>query len=558
MDLDIYEVIKSAYRSRLLFRTEAEYRRLVGVSFETIRDCRDDEAALERYYDILNRECRQQCGENLYAMVAAYIEASDICTGQDFDWMERRQLASRKKFCRWLFRTTSTAGKRMTLDEESRFSPKRCDAKLFEAFYPDGIEGGRAYDLVFVLLITFGVIKPYSLSSARSRDISAEEAAKSCDAMTALVTTLRDDTPQMGVLPKPGVFDISLEQLRQDEVKGYENYSIARLWNMLNTIEDACIAVSSPQKLAETNTEITGYSMPGIWVDDADRGKSRFWIFPENKFMAFCYQKSGAAWELIPYEFSFYSQRGDNDMDDTCIFITAKGNEQVIDDGGIMQSTEIVPAKYHLGEADEYGSFGKISFEIETRCCPEWFNWHSFKRLPRASTLHQRFMHLSTNIYNPESPHSHLFRNTAPFLTDALDALVATDGDFLYVSDLPKPDKYILRCDKDDNERFWYEPYYKNGEPSRNLRNLVISSEHPLYIIPGYFNLDKHTTERKRRFAEAVMNTELSNQVTIYHTSRHPRGVLCFNNFSVTFPLDNGELESYGVEIITDRKEFFR
>ena len=227
MDLDIYEVIKSAYRSRLLFRTEAEYRQLVGVSFESIRDSRDDEAALSRYYDILNRECRQQCGENLYAMVAAYIEASEVCAGKDFDWMERRQLASRKKFCRWLFRKTSTAGKRMTLDEESRFSPKRCDAKLFEAFYPDGIEGGRAYDLVFVLLITFGVIKPYSLSSARSHDISTEEAAKSCDTMTALVTQLRDDTPQMGVLPKPAVFDISLEQLRQMVAGNFEDYSTA-------------------------------------------------------------------------------------------------------------------------------------------------------------------------------------------------------------------------------------------------------------------------------------------------------------------------------------------
>lgn len=558
MDLDIYEVIKSAYRSRLLFRTEAEYRQLVGVSFESIRDSRDDEAALSRYYDILNRECRQQCGENLYAMVAAYIEASEVCAGKDFDWMERRQLASRKKFCRWLFRKTSTAGKRMTLDEESRFSPKRCDAKLFEAFYPDGIEGGRAYDLVFVLLITFGVIKPYSLSSVRSRDISTEEAAKSCESMTALVTILCDDTPQMGVLPKPGVFDISLEQLRQDEVKGYESYSIARLWNMLNTIEDACIAVSSPQKIAETNTEITGYSMPGIWIDDADQGKSRFWIFPENKIMAFCYQKSGAAWELIPYEFTFFSQRGDDDIDDKCMLITARGNEQVVDDGGIMQSSEIVAAKYQLGEADGYGSFGEITFEIETGSCPKWFNWHSFKRLPRTSTMHKRFMQIAADIYNPESPHSLLFSNTAPFLTDALDALVATDVDYLYVSDLPKPDKFILRCDSDDKGRFWYEPYYKDGEPSRNLRSLLISAEHPLYIIPGFYDLDKHTDEHKHRFAEAAMNTELRNQVTIYHTSRHPGGVLCFNNFSMTFPIDTGELESYGVEIITDRKEFFR
>lgn len=558
MDLDIYEVIKSAYRSRLLFRTEAEYRQLVGVSFETIRDSRDDEATLEQYYDILNRECRQQCGENLYAMVTAYIEASEVCASKDFDWMERRQLASRKKFCRWLFRTTSTAGKRMTLDEESRFSPKRCDAKLFEAFYHDGIEGGRAYDLVFVLLITFGVIKPYSLSSARSHDISTEEAAKSCEAMTALVTTLRNDTPQMGVLPKPGVFDISLEQLRQMVAGNFEDYSIARVWELLNRIEDACIAVSSPQKTADTNTEITGYSMPGIWVDDADRGKSRFWIFPENKFMAFCYQQTGPAWELIPYEFAFFRPKNDDEIDDNCIFVTGKGNEQIINSGELMQPDEIVFATYHLGEADSYGSFGEIEFEAETGSTPGWFDWRSFKRLSKGEALYRQFKQAVTDIYNPASPHSLLFCNTAPFLTDSLDSLVATDNDYLYISDLPRPEKFILKSNDDDDDRFWYEPRYSKAEPGRSLRNIVVSETHPLYIIPRFIDIDEKKPDLHRRFAEAVLNTDLSNQITIYRTSRRPEGILCFNNFSLMIPLTTDVIEKFGIEVITDKKEFFK
>ena len=558
MDLDIYEVIKSAYRSRLLFRTEAEYRQLVGVSFEAIRDSRDDEAALSRYYDILNRECRQQCGENLYAMVAAYIEASEVCAGKDFDWMERRQLASRKKFCRWLFRKTSTAGKRMTLDEESRFSPKRCDAKLFEAFYPDGIEGGRAYDLVFVLLITFGVIKPYSLSSARSHDISTEEAAKSCDTMTALVTQLRDDTPQMGVLPKPAVFDISLEQLRQMVAGNFEDYSIARVWELLNRIEDACIAVSSPQKTADTNTEITGYSMPGIWVDDADRGKSRFWIFPENKFMAFCYHKAGAGWQLTPYEFTFFRPKNDDEIGDNCIFVTAKGNEQIINSGELMQPDEIVFATYHLGEADDYGSFGEIEFEAETGSTPWWFDWRSFKRLSKGGARYRHFKQAVIDIYNPASPHSLLFCNTAPFLTDSLDSLVATDNDYLYISDLPRPEKFILKSYEGDGGRFWYEPSYSKAEPGRSLRDLVVSETHPLYIIPRFIDIDEKKPDLHRRFAEAVLNTDLSNQITIYRTSRRPEGILCFNNFSLMIPLTTDVIEKFGIEVITDKKEFFK
>ncbi|MDE5786788.1 MAG: hypothetical protein K2H98_09670, partial [Duncaniella sp.] len=203
MDLTTYELIKSAYRSRLLFRTEAEYRTAVGVSFETIRDRRDDEAALKIYYNILDRECRAQCGETLHEMMSRYIKASAACGGEEFDWMQRKQLASRKKFCRWLFRRVSAPGKRLGVEAESRFSPRECDEALFEAFYPEGYEAGRVYDLGFVMLITFGIIRPYDLSAGRGHDISDGEVMKSIENFIALISLLRDDTPQMGVLSKP-------------------------------------------------------------------------------------------------------------------------------------------------------------------------------------------------------------------------------------------------------------------------------------------------------------------------------------------------------------------
>ena len=62
MDLNIFDIIEAAYRSRLLFRTEVEYRGITGVAYETIRDCKEDSDALAEYYGKLHNECLRQCG----------------------------------------------------------------------------------------------------------------------------------------------------------------------------------------------------------------------------------------------------------------------------------------------------------------------------------------------------------------------------------------------------------------------------------------------------------------------------------------------------------------
>ena len=84
-------------------------------------------------------------------MVTMYIEASEVSSGEGFDWKERRQLASRKKFCRWMFRRVASPGVKLSVDEELKFSPKACDSELFDSIYPSGYEGGRIYDLIFII-----------------------------------------------------------------------------------------------------------------------------------------------------------------------------------------------------------------------------------------------------------------------------------------------------------------------------------------------------------------------------------------------------------------------
>lgn len=563
MEPSLYEVIKRVYRSRLLFRSEQGYRNLTGVSFETIRDRQHDDRAMSNYYDVLNRECLYQSEESLESMMTAYSEASEAYLEIGLDWRERHQLASRKKFCRMLFRLSAAPGHRLSVEENLKFGMKDCDKHLIGLFYPEGLDGGRSIDLIFMLLITFGVIRPFSLSSSRGRDLDAKEFRRQIEAMTTLVKTLRQDMPQTGLLPKPIVFDMVLETLRkaaEDAISSgvEDSCSAAWFWSLLNTIEDTCIALSSPLHSVKDRMSVAGYTMPGIWIDDTDEGRSRFWVFPENKLMAFCYHRCDGRWCLKPYEFCFYISEAKGEFTDNCVFVTAEGTRKVFENvcnGGGMDLDQVVSASYEKGLIDDLKPFGEISFTPETTGRPAWFDWNSFRRLEISDSRHSEFMQVLGDIYNPDSPHSMLFHNESTLLTDQLDTLIAIDNEFLYVSDMPAADHFTLRFETDGSERLWYEPQFITRRPATSLLNAEISPEHPLYLIPRVTELNRPMSPMRRRFAEAAMKTELSHQLTIYRTATQPEGILCFNNYSIFVPVSS--LEDFGVRKITSRESLF-
>lgn len=548
MELSIYEIIKTAYRSRLLFRTEIEYRELLGVSFDTISDNRDNERAMNVYYDILNRECRSITGESLYALVSSLLEASDVALSVDFDWGDRKQIASRKKFLRKLFRLAIAPGLNLTVDEELKFKPKECDDKLISAIYPNGIERGRTIDMVFLMLLTFGIIKPYGASNMRGRDVADKDARDSLSAMVKLVETLKDDMPQTGVLSKPLIFDSVLDALRSAEADT-SHCTPLWFWNLLNTIEDSCMSAASPARFAESMLGFTGYSMSGIWIDNKDEGQNRFWIFPENKFMAFCYSRADGNWVLTPYEFCFYSKKYESEIDDICTFVTAKGNRQILSSPYCtMDNQEIVTAYYELGSKDAYGSFGEIRFESEAKEIPSWFDWNSFSRLQPFDERFALFSKLLSDLYDSNSPYSVLFSNVAPFITDSVDCLIAIDNDYIYVSDIRKPDIWLLKRDMDGSDMYWYLPYYKK-EPPRNLINLEVSEDNPVYLFPRNVVSEFSIPDKYKKLFEAVDNTEIGDQISIYQLNESSRKMICLNRFSCIYAIDDllRDLGRFGV-----------
>lgn len=547
MELSIYDIIKIAYQSRLLFGTDLEYRECLGVSFETISDNREDERAMNMYYDLLNKECRAQTDESLYAMVSSYVEASDVSRSIGFDWGERRQIASRKKFVRMLFRMAAAPGVNLSVEEELKFKPKDCDKRLIDVIYPDGVSKERTIDLIFLALITFGVVKPYS-ANMRGRT-ATETTIKS---MIDLVEIIREDMPQLGVLSKPLAFDSVLDAL-QDAQSDLSVCTPAWFWNLLNSIEEACITTASPSKVAESMLELTGYSMPGIWIDNKDEGKNRFWIFPENKYMAFCFSKESGSWLLIPYEFCFYSRKYKTEIDDICVFVTAKGNKQILSTSiRTMDKSEVVTLSYELRDSGTYPNFDEIVFESEAAERPLWFDWNSFKRLSPGDARLEDFCELVSDLYDSNSPYSSIFSNTAPFITDAIHCLIAIDNDYIYISDIRQPERFILKRDTDGSDMYWYLPRY-NAAPPRNLLNIEVSEEHPLYLFPRNIVSEFVIPDKYKKFFEAVDSTEVDDQICFYESVDTGQKMICFNRFSCIFVVEDllRDLSKFGVKRLT-------
>lgn len=537
MNLTTFEVIKTAYSARLLFRNDDEYRACLDVTFETVSDRRNDHRMMTACYDALNNECTAVTGQSLRSQVEAYVRASNLYLGIDFDWGERRQMASRKRFVRMLIRRAAAHTVPLSVDEELKFKPRECDSRLTQAICPEGFAEGNN-ELIYLALLTFGIVKPCKINNARSRNISDKDASEQLAAMIELVETVQNDVPQIGVLSKRLVFEQVLDVLNQARSEAdYSRCTPAWFWWLLSSIVDSCAVAASPTLVADSMLETIGYSMPGIWIDDYDNGNNRFWIFPENKYMAFCYSRDGQCWTLTPFEFCFYSSQRDNEISDVCMFVTAKGNRQLLSAPTVpIDTTEVATMAYTVGERDGKGRFGEISFEPISVADSTRFNWKKFTRIRFDDKKFEQYARILEELYKPSSPSSMLLTNTAPFMTDALNNLVAIDTDYIYISDIHRPDKFVLEKDPTFAEAYCYNARYR-VEPPRNLVNLEISNEHPLYLLPRNAERRGPIPNKYKRLIEAIDNTEIHDQITIYQTTPTAFKTLCFNRFSCIYPL---------------------
>lgn len=540
---DKYGVISVAYRSRLLFRTDAEYRQAIGVSFETVANNRDSAREMEMYYGILHREAGMVVFEGeLDDIIAAYLEASEFYLS--LDWGDRSQLASRRRFCRMIFRLYASGGRELTNDEIFKFKIKGDDERLLKRFFPEGCGGEPAVDIEFVMLFAFGLLRPFT-DNSRGRDIGDRETIEMLERMQGLVEVLKDDMPRLGLTDKPIVFDevLAATAERVKDHEGLEECTPLAMYSGLRDITRLCRTLVTAENLRKEDEQLCVLNMYGIWVDDADGGENRFWIFPDNTLLSFCYEFDGMTSWLRPYEFRVKFAKK-TDFMDMFIIVSPEGNLAFnLTPERAIGHEHIACGSVDMEWSEESGELSRLTFHEGEIGTSGWFNWRTLERLNHDDPRYEKFHNLLWGLYDPKSPRSMFLKVVAPELIDCHNNLVGRDNKYLYVYDW-QPRRCVVKEREED--LFFYEVAPEIEHPGESLLDIKVSEKHPLYAIP----LDHERKNFKgvlARLKDILSDAENIRNVFVVHSAQTGCPRLCFPNYSTTVALDEDLIRELGV-----------
>lgn len=178
---------------------------------------------------------------------------------------------------------------------------------------------------------------------------------------------------------------------------------------------------------------------------------------------------------------------------------------------------------------------------------PELFDWRAWELLPADDPRYREFRTVLEAIYDPESPHSMLFRNTAPELTDVTNNIVGLDRKYLYIYD-HRPGRFRLR--EKSPGRFVYADESLAGKEPRGLFELEVSEEQPLYAIPISVKKIHCDSVEMERFVKMLDDAENINEAYIAHSDRTRFPRLMFPGYGISMALDSEELRKIGVRKI--------
>ncbi|MBD5306336.1 MAG: hypothetical protein HDS14_01750 [Bacteroides sp.] len=568
---ELYELVTVACRARLLFHTEEEYLDLLGVSFETIRKNSDSLSEVRGYYRTLDEKSRKESNLSLKELVGRYTDASEFY--QSIDWGRLKQKGSRKLFCRLLFRLYATAGRELSVDEIMKFKSNEEDAdRLLKLVFPEGLSGHPQTDILFLLLFAYDILRPWSGGASRWHDRKDKDTLTKIDKMRQLVAQLKKDMPQLGSCDTSSLFEPILrflgEDTEEDKSKVFHNIILNLLeedgedaeelecylsimtpvvfMKFLRIIIMGYHSLIIPNKMIERIPQPRRLYMRGIWIDDADEGRTRFWIFPEESLSAFCYCQVGEEWELRPYSFIVH-EIDDAEYIEVFTLITPKGNRP------FLFSWESPILKEEMAQGGMLTKFDKRLGEITSVSLkdvfgnfPGWLDWREWDRLSADDPRYSRFIKLLQRMYTPglESNPGWL-RDVVP---DGVNAFVGRDRKYIYIYDW-RPRRCMMKIEK--GERFHYIWDCGDIDINTPLFELNVSEEHPLYAIPL-------TTERRRdidketeNFMELLVASAEINEAVIIHPegSDYPR--LLLPQYERGVNLNMEMLEKLGVRRFT-------
>lgn len=541
-------MISVAYRSRLVFRTEAEFRRGVGVSYETVMNNRASERDMEMYFGAMSRAAAEVVDEPLAHVIEAYLAASEFYLG--VEWGDRSQLASRRKFCRMLFRTYATGGMRLTADELFKFGMKEDDSRLLREFFPKGTDEDPAVDLAMVLLMAFGVLRPFRENS-RGRDLSDDDTLEALRRLRGLIEVLKADTPRLGSTEKPLAFDEILGMIEEriaGEAKEREDCNALWMYSLVANIGGICRSLVLAEGTRRGVERFSELSLEGIWIDDADRGRSRFWIFPQFNQMAFCYEYDGRTWRLRPYEFRVRLAESE-DYWDAFILVAPEDNLRfILSPESVIETSRIASGLIEGEFSEAMDELLRLTMREDSRSFPQWVSWRRWERLSADDERYGRFHGLLMDLYDPLSPGSLFLENMAPDLVDRINNLIGRDNEYLYVYDW-QPRRFAIR--ERGRDMFVYEVATDDEVPPQSLLRMKVSEEHPLYAIPLELERRRYGNSALDRLAEILTDAENIRDAFIIHPADGADPRLCLPTYGFTIALNMTALAPLGLRKFT-------
>ncbi|MDE6079510.1 MAG: hypothetical protein K2G35_05550 [Duncaniella sp.] len=536
-----------AINSRLLFNSKQEAEDFLGIQLKNLKSPKNMRAHL----DLLDAKSEEDAMIDLSTLVDLYSGALEkfrldnglksVARQTDRRTREeiRKRLAVRLFLWTYLGQTSDGRDKALNHDDDKGRFPN-------DSFRPYCQEPGgeESIDVCFTILLNWAIVSP---NGSKTEDYPSDHTRS--DRMLELLTTIRNEMPQVGIFEAGGLpaIEVAIKEILY--CKANDIYpSSARYWLMLQQVAMAALASAAPDTLDAAGLTTYGLRLPGIWKDNEDGGVKRFWIFPANYHFAFCYERTSAGdWFLNPYEFSAYTTDITSDDCDSDYLVVAEAShsQTIIANGGCGSNADGI-------------AYARFKRTLDSDCNPTVLNL-----LPMKPTLPPP---LPWDRFDRLSPHDHLFKEALEVvrnpqyraygyncLINIVNNIVGVDRDYIYLYDYPlEVVPFAIPADAKSTDpalKFTYKAGEDNDgkdndgkdNDSKNFRHLnltdIAASGLPVYAIPRQprcIDKSKASPDFLDRLLYAMGNTSNDDSVTIYHFgSDDDHTIIFFTSFSV-------------------------
>lgn len=517
-----------AVNHRLIFNTKAEAEELLG-HLKNLSSERKIEEVSARLDDLT----REKYEISLRELTELYLSAVRTFFGESFRDEKSGNLLraeARRRLAVKLFEWAFAAKNPVALDN-SKWGLGSVSHKIFRHYCPEP-GGEEAVDVCFTVLLHRGIIRP---TLTRADDYPADQERNRL--MRSILLEIRDELPSIGLFRTVPSINSAITEVDRAIARGI-CLSAADYWGILRRVAYSLVNTTSDNPLDSAGLEIYDLDLPGIWVDDDDRGRSRFWIFPANLRVALCFTPAAEGrWTIQGYEFFINTPDIDDPdySDDFGVWCPLDDTQHMISHPGFGLDAERIAYFSFDFEQDAEGVISRLELRPYSEFSVSELPLLSFSRLSAGSERFNRFARVLEQPERIKSPYDSVLKNR--------NSLLGLDRDFVYLfdCDLTALD-FEFRLDSEDNYTYTVSRSVALQFP-RNLYEALL--EPPacgeLLRIPRIIeNPDARIpAERFSRLKYALENLTLSSQVTIYHF-HEPEGnktIIFFNDLSIGMTL---------------------